>query len=218
MPLNSNTLFIFFIILLISCGSEKNSKTNTLQDTLNNNEKLIEYSNICDCLELMETENGWTYRDSLYTGHCISYYKNGNKQSEADFDSGKIAGVFKTYYENGSPEEIITYKNGEPDGEVVRYYQNKMIKEKGLVVENKKEGKWEVYYENGLLMLIENYKSNKLEDSTFSYFKNGNIEYKGKYMNGLAEGKWTFYDSISGKIDGYLIYKNDKPVQHINPQ
>lgn len=210
------SVFCFLISLIsLSCGKNQKSLNHIpVDDTL---PSPTNQQSTCNCHDLTDSSETWYLKDSAYTGHCVSKFDNGNKESEADFSDGKMNGIYRTYFPNGNLNEEIEYKNGIPDGTVKYYYENGKLSEAGLVKENKKEGTWKVFYEDGNIMIVENYHENYLTDSTYSYYPDGRMEMKGYYEKGLAQGKWTFYDSLSGKVDGYLVYKDNKPAKRLDP-
>jgi antitoxin component YwqK of YwqJK toxin-antitoxin module len=199
-------LFIIAICLIISnCGSQIGEN---------------KYSEgVCDCNELFLSPDGiWRLNDTPYSGKCIAYHQNGNKESESEFMEGKMNGYTISYYRNGNIEESVEWKSGIASGKVKYYYETGQITEEGQVVNESKEGIWKAYYSNGQIESIENYKNNVLTDSFIGYYMNGNIEMIGFWENGVQDGKWTFYDSISGKVEGYLIYENGKPIEKIEAE
>ena len=197
----------------------------------------------CDALTI-NNQKIWVLNNEPFSGKCYSNYSDGTLESEAEFLNGRIHGHMLSYYPNGNLEEdskwvngvisdsTISYfktgevysiaKNRNPESENINgyiyyYYKSGKLSEEGLVVENNKEGTWKVYYDNGQLMTLEKWENNLQMDSSFAYFKDGNIKSKGLFINGLHSGKWTFYDSLSGKIDGYLLYENGKAIERTKP-
>jgi len=171
----------------------------------------------CDCNDLLQDsiENIWYYENLAYTGKCISYNKQGIKESESEFCNGKMHGITAFYYGNGNIMEQVEWENGQPDGKVIYYYKNGDTSEYGLVEKGEKVGVWKSFYDNGNIMTIEKWQNNFMVDSSVGYFENGNIELKGFWIDGKANGIWTFYDSITGQIDGYMRYENDSVIEII---
>ena len=57
-----------------------------------------------------EEEN---YKDGKRDGLDISWYKNGQKNSEVTYKDGKKDGLETRWYENGEKKRKGTYKDGE---------------------------------------------------------------------------------------------------------
>ena len=89
-------LSITICLIVLSCGSQ--------------NEKNKYPDGTCDCNELTGPVGGWRLNDKPYTGECISYYQNGNKESESEFLEGNINGHVISYYPDGIIEEDVEWK------------------------------------------------------------------------------------------------------------
>ncbi|MCF6295659.1 MAG: toxin-antitoxin system YwqK family antitoxin [Flavobacteriaceae bacterium] len=193
-----NLYLIITLTLFISCKQEK---------------KVTLQKDVVDCNNLAQNNTGtWLLDDKPYTGICESY-ENGIIQSYAEFKDGLINGKMKYFFPNGKVEEEVEWTNGIANGKVKYFYENGQLAEEGQVTNESKEGTWKSYYPNGHLKNLENWKNNQMQDSVFSYFENGNLHSKGVFVNGKEDGRWVMYDSISGKIDGYLYYENGKAVK-----
>lgn len=48
--------------------------------------------------------------NGIRQGNWISYYENGNKWSECDYDFGEKNGIYRTFYPNGNPKIHGIYK------------------------------------------------------------------------------------------------------------
>ena len=172
----------------------------------------------CDCeeLTLVENLNTWMLNNKPYTGDCETFYNNGVRESFSTFKNGKIHGTLISYYKNGKIEESVEYINSMPHGKVVYYFQNGDTSEFGVVENDKKNGEWIGYYENGNLMYKHNWQNDLLKDSAFDYFEDGTVKMKGFFVQGKADGIWSFYDSLTGKIDGFIEYQNDSVIRKFN--
>lgn len=198
-------LLIFSVSMVFVFSGCKNSLPSADSET------------ICNCEELIDTNGEWQKDDKAFTGKCKSYFPDGNIESEADFISGKIHGHLISYYPNGNVMEDVEYKNSIVSGQMKYYHENGQVSEEGEAINGSKEGGWKVYYENGQLMAFESWKNNLMVDSSIGYFRNGNLQIEGFWVNGKEEGKWTFYDSITGNIDGYLIFENGELIEGMEP-
>ncbi|MXN90414.1 hypothetical protein GR160_04175 [Flavobacterium sp. Sd200] len=104
------------------------------------------------------------------------YYHNKSKAVMATerYIKGKMTGIRKVFFKNGTINEEITYVNGLKEGIYKKY------NEKGIVLE-------ESLYKNDL------YNG----QATYRDFQ-GNIVSQGSYSNGLKSGIWKFYKN--GKV------------------
>ena len=112
--------------------------------------------------QLMSVEN---YKDGKLHGVKKVFYRDGSLAEEATYVNGKINGVYKKYAENETLLEEINYKNGILDGSA-NYYDGKgNINLKGQFKKDRKWGYWETY-ENGKLISKE-----KISRATRKTFK-----------------------------------------------
>jgi hypothetical protein len=81
-------------------------------------------------------ENGldkevWVYKKCVFgKGEKIkeiTYFRNGNKQSEVDIKRGKVNGRARLWYENGNLHMEATYKNNKVNGVRTAYHENGRI-------------------------------------------------------------------------------------------
>ena len=70
----------------------------------------------------------WVYK-KLFFGKKkkikeITYFSNGNKESEVDYKHGKITGWARMWYKTGKLHVEATYKNNKPHGVRIAYHKN----------------------------------------------------------------------------------------------
>lgn len=149
----------------------------------------------------------------------ISCQKNEGKKTNEE--------IFKSFYDNGSLEMVVTRKKGMNDGKAY-FYLSKGTKYADMnYVDGKLYGEI-IYYVDGIVVKIENYKNDKLNGLFKSYDKNNNITEEGNYLNDKKIGIWNFYDKnklVSSEYYGdslITIYKDDKyfnnPERFIPPK
>jgi antitoxin component YwqK of YwqJK toxin-antitoxin module len=117
------------------------------------------------------------------------YYEDGQiKDSGFAFHNDEIFYIYKSWYENGVPEQEVEWKNGIQDGIMKVYYENNgKLKSKSTWKNNIKDGVVLIYYENGFL-----------KDSF-------------NMVNGVAEGiEKTWYED--GKLDLIAFVQKGKVI------
>ncbi|MCQ9627828.1 hypothetical protein HS141_12930 [Cetobacterium somerae] len=91
----------------------------------------------------------------------VSYYINGTKRSEENFDSEKNRnGIYKDYTETGNLYQEGYYLNGKKNGPWYLNDRNGEIQEEGNYLNDEKNGIW-YYYNNGV-KLQQEFKNGKL--------------------------------------------------------
>ena len=198
-PLPSALLcFAMLLVFLSSC---------------NNSEKKLP-DGFCDCQDLKYSEGIWIDpQDEIFTGHCITYFADGTRKGASSFEQGLMHGTTRFYHENGIIREVVEYEKGVVNGVLTGFFPNESKEYQGEVVDGKKEGFWTNYFSNGVVESIEKYENDVMQDSVTAFFSNGSLKMKGFYIDGKMEGQWTFYDSLSGQVDGHMMYSNDEAVE-----
>ncbi|MCF6297635.1 MAG: toxin-antitoxin system YwqK family antitoxin [Flavobacteriaceae bacterium] len=122
-------------------------------------------------------------KGKLRIGKWLFYHENGKSiMSEENYVSGKLEGVYKTFYSSGEPTEVTYYKNG-------------------LL-----EGNYKKYSIKGLLYNDFNYVRGKLNGMAIYYSRStGDLIKKGPFKNDLRVGTWENY------VDGELV-STEKPA------
>lgn len=127
-------------------------------------------------------------KNGLKQGEEIRFYpkklnKEAQKKLSISWYQGKIQGVVKTWYENGTMES-----------------QKEMS-------DNKRNGVSTAWFRDGQLMMIEEYEQGKLQKG--DYFKKGERKPISQILNG--EGTSTLFDS-DGNFIRKIEYLHGKPV------
>ena len=82
-------------------------------------------------------------------GEYISWYENGQKESEGNILNGKKDGKWTVWYENEQVTEYATYKNGKPVGKLNRWHPSG-VKEREIIFDKKGLVKKQIWwYANG---------------------------------------------------------------------
>jgi uncharacterized protein len=75
-------------------------------------------------------------------GAWVSWYRNGTKQTEAQYDRDMRVGKFKWSYENGTPEAEGEYDNGKKIGTWITWHPNGLKESQGDFKEDQLISKW----------------------------------------------------------------------------
>ncbi len=117
------------------------------------------------------------------TKELKAYHDNKNLMSSINLKAGKVHGVVKQFYENGSPKEFKTYANGEASGAFQKFYENGSLS-------------YEVTKKGDLTFHTKFHKSNGAKKE--EYYKTKEDEKVGEskdwYDNGQLESLITFND------------------------
>jgi len=171
--------------------------------------------------------------NNILDGKYISYYLNGNIESQGQFEDNETVGSWDFYYETGKLKMTGTlkpnsndgyweyfYENGNKsmEGEISNqkrrgewkiYYESGELKEQGTFRENKREGLWETYYEDGSLKGEINYTYGK--GIMVEYYPTGEKRAKGPKFGIKRDGRWFYYFK-DGNLQAEGEYENSRKV------
>jgi antitoxin component YwqK of YwqJK toxin-antitoxin module len=101
-------------------------------------------------------------KDSVIkNGEYIQYYKNGVIKISGIMKDGKREGLWKSFYENGSPWSETTFKNGVKNGKTITWYENEKKRYEGFYTNDSESGKWIFLDEKGNVVTKKDYDLEK---------------------------------------------------------
>lgn len=113
--------------------------------------------------------------NKLHEGEWKIYHKESKVvMTSENYKKGKLNGVKKVFYDDGSVAEILNYVDGKREGNYKRFGVNEKILEDL------------------------NYKNDQLHGAASFYDGLGNIIIQGQYTDGLKSGVWKTYEK--GKV------------------
>lgn len=133
----------------------------------------------------VEIEEECQYRDSVLSGDCIVWHRNGKKKEEGMYLNGKRDSTWYFWHSNGKIHKKATYDKGELEGDFAQYFSNGKTETEGKYQKGKKQGLWIWYRENG------------------------NKDFEGEFREDVEHGNWTYYYS-GGEKESYGLFKEGK--------
>lgn len=188
--------FFLFFTILFSTACEKKEKS------------------IVDTYVQMVWNNGnpnvvFEYLDKK-RNHFIKkkYFENGILAISEEYDHNILNGKTCTFYIDGKKQIEVNYQDGVRHGEALNWYESGTLKEK---VEYKK-GKllsFEKFYENGQSQGKVSIVDGALNGESVYFYENGSVYKKGHWKNDLRHGHWMTFDENSN-LEYTEIYENGK--------
>jgi len=141
------------------------------------------------------------YKTNRKIGMWKKYWANGNLKSEIEFINGRASGAFKTFYENGKPEEAGNW--------VGRYYTKSFTR----------------WHPNGNIAQEKTFNGSGKTDSIVKYYHtNAQIELEYNTTNGVENGTATRYypngdikEIVEYSEDGNVIEGSRQERERVNP-
>ena len=171
-----------------------------------------------DCRNLVSfDEESNTYlskRDNsmLYSGTCISCYRNGVMQEQITIVDGKRNGQDTSYYISGCPQSVQNFVLGKLNGTSVVFFDSTNRIEREIThVNNVVNGNYILFDNNEKndTIFMENYKNGKPDGAKVEYYENSKRAKVVQYKNGLLDGPHQTF-SLEGKIEVDYFYKEGK--------
>jgi uncharacterized protein len=102
------------------------------------------------------------------SGRLMNVSEYSSYDGTKTFDKGTLKDGFGTritYYVNGQKESEGTYKSGKPDGLWIFYHENGRKASEGTMIDGKKEGPWRYYNSAGRLEDLINFKNDEIVEN-----------------------------------------------------
>jgi antitoxin component YwqK of YwqJK toxin-antitoxin module len=180
--------------------------------------RICDFQKITNCNDLVsfdeDTDTYYSKKDSrlLYSGKCVTCYRNGQLKSQISIVNGKQDSIGLEYYESGCLQSKMFYVVGKLDGEITFFYDSTNNKaQQELFKEGIRNGK-SIEFENNTTndtLIYTTFKNNKLDGIKKEFYPNNKIWRIIEYKNGIQNGSQKKY-SLEGKIEMEISFKNGK--------
>ncbi len=100
--------------------------------------------------------------DRIRHGLSVSYYPNGNRQAQGEYNYGKRTGTFSWWYSNGQERTVGAFEDDVEQGEWTWYHENGMKEARGNYNAGEKIATWSVWDPTGKLVQRANTDTRRL--------------------------------------------------------
>ncbi len=102
-------------------------------------------------------ENKVDYRptsaiEPIRHGMAVTFYENGQRESEGTYERGLRNGTFAWWYSNGQQRTVGEYRNDLEEGNWTWWHENGMKEARGLFAQGKRVDEWSLWNEQGKLV------------------------------------------------------------------
>ena len=129
-------LFFFSTIVLFSCNNST-TKSSVKKDSV-------------------FTSSSIPTKQVIQNGESIERYANGVIKMQGMMKDGKRDGLWKSFYDNGSPWSETTFADGKKNGKTTTWYSNDQKRYEGFYTNDKEFGVWTFWNEKGKVTNIKN--------------------------------------------------------------
>ncbi|VXC29993.1 conserved hypothetical protein [Flavobacterium sp. 9AF] len=147
--------------------------------------------------------------------YAVFYHQNGKKVSEGLLVDKLPQGEWKYYhFDSDQLMSVENYKQGKLNGVRKVFYKDGSLAEVSNYIKGKLDGNYKKYAENETILEDYNYKNGKLDGPALYYDGKGTINLKGQYKNDRKWGYWETYEN--GKlISKEKISKETRKTFHL---
>lgn len=150
------------------------------------------------------------YIDGKLNGLCRNWFEDGTLNIEAFYKDDKLHGIHKEFHKNGKLFIEKNYANNMHDGLFREFDDGQLLYEKNFI-NNELDGVYKKWHDNTQLYIESNYKCNKLNGLFREWDKNGKLNYETIYEFGnINEYVKNWYEN--GQLCSDVNYKNN--VKH----
>ena len=180
--------------------------------------RICDNNKIANCYNLVsfdeDTDTYYAKKDSrlLYSGKCVTCYRNGQLKSQISIVNGKQDSLGKEYYESGCLQSEMFYVGGKLDREITFYFDSTNNKAETEFFKSGIRNGIKIQFFNNPsndTIAYANYKNNLLDGLKKEFYPNNKIHRIAEYTTGLQNGSQKTY-SNKGKLESELSFKNGK--------
>ena len=180
--------------------------------------RICDNRKIANCHNLVlfdeETDTYYAKKDSrlLYTGDCVTCYRNGQLQTQISIVNGKQDTIGFEYYESGCLQSKMSFVGGKLDGEIIFYFDSTNNKAQSEFFKTGiRNGNKIQFYDNSTndTISIVSYKNDLLDGLKKEFYPNNKIHRITEYSAGLQNGSQETYGN-NGKLELEISFKNGK--------
>ena len=149
---------------------------------------------------------------------AVTAFRNpkGNKTAEGRMKFDKGHGLWRFWFEDGSPKAEGKFLTGIPDGRWVQLYPNGQTEK---IIEYRlgiRHGRYVAGFPNGQEQVAGRMDQGLKTGLWRFWYPNGQVKAEGHYLDGREEGAWRFWTK-DGKLAGRYLYRAGKRIGRFRP-
>jgi antitoxin component YwqK of YwqJK toxin-antitoxin module len=176
-----------YIVLMIACVSDQPMVAKEVVRAV-----IPSVGIMADDSKLKLVNGLWYYADTLFSGHVHAFHANGNMQRMQGYYSGKEEGLLMTWFPDGQKESERYFVNGEKEGVHKGWWENGQQRFEYHFSNGQYEGDFREWSVNGTMAKHIEYKDGK-EQRGKAWRENGKVymsfEVRGSRRYGMMNAK-----------------------------
>lgn len=153
-------------------------------------------------------------------GKMIKFHPNGNRESETNYEQGRLSGSYQRWYENGKLWRQGTYVldkttySSKKAGKEIHWYKNGLVEHEAFYQPpGLRSGIWKSYHPNGHLKQVAKYVNHKLDSIYKEYSAQGQTLVSYYYLEGKMIDSLSHAYHINGQVKSQGKSVNGTPVE-----
>lgn len=142
----------------------------------------------------------------IKNGNLIEWNKSGTKIKEANYNDGKLDGLYMVWNKDGILTKKVNYRDGELHGKATEWKDDGTLSKELNFDNGEIDGENKVYT-NDSMVRITNFKSKKTNGSHIVKKISGTLITEGQFKEGRPVGEWKYYDT-NGEVKFKLHFKD----------
>ena len=139
-----------------------------------------------------------------YTGTWTTWYVNGQKGHEAQYENGGYNGLLTQYHDNGQKWYEQHYIKHACDGPDTGWDRDGRMVYSGQYRKGKQDGKWTHWFPNGEKQSESNFEDGEFDGLVAGWYENGQLRFEVNYRHGVKDGIEAAWDE-----QGVLQYRRE---------
>jgi len=90
--------------------------------------------------------------ETIRHGMAVTFYPNGQRESEGSYDHGRRTGTFAWWYANGQQKTVGEYRDDREHSDWAWWHENGMKQASGMFVDGRKVDEWSLWSAEGKLV------------------------------------------------------------------
>ena len=209
---STNTILLFLLLITVRPGLAQPVSSSQLEQR-----EGLWYAIDADSPFTGAVNDPGELEGNVENGHRIgrwtAWQDNGEIFWVNDYDQGQTT-YHAMYFSDGSKRAEVHYTDGRLDGVARQWYQDGTVKSETSYVNGQRHGSYTLRDLEGKLLYEAMYQAGKLDGLATWWYNNGQKRWETNYDNGARSGVWTQW-TREGRVLGQSDWSEGKMVSRM---